>query len=557
MQLRLAGRISWRSSLFGLVLGLALLCAAPSAWAGVGITGTTLAYNARGGDVNDIRVAFDGTNYVVTDSVPLDDAVGCTVTGNSATCPGPINVIKVNSGDLADSITIEPSVPASVRTELYGRAGDDTLTGGSGNDVLNGYTGNDTLIGNDGNDTADYTSSPGGGVTVDLAAGTASGAADSDTLSGIENVRGSGSNDTIDVRGAGTNEVDCGAGSDDRVTSDPADSVKNCEKNNNGVPPTTQIDSGPQSPTNAVTVQFTFSATGTPAAKFVCKLNDVVTDDSCSSPKIYTATDLPQDGDYTFEVAAVDEFGNQDSFKSYLFTIDRNPPDTDIGSPASDGETFNTPSPTFEFSSPDQEATFECAIDETVYTSCGSPFTVPGQLANGDHKITVAAKDKAGNIDQTPAERTFRIDAPVSSPPPPPSPGPPALQPPVTTSNTVIFGSLVLISGRSVKLVKGKLVPVSLTCSGQRRCTGRLTITSDRPVKKTKKKKKSKRLERLGSKQFAIEGNRSAKVLVPLSGSKARLIKKLKRLKARATIREIDVHGHPRISTRTFLLRAR
>src|SRR6185369_15540268 len=245
-QLRHAGRISWRSSLLGLVLGLALLVAAPTAWADVGISGTTLTYNARGGDANDIHVGFDGTNYVVTDSVSIDDAGGCIVTGNSATCPGPVDHIVVNSGDLDDSITIDPSVPATVDTKLFGRTGNDILTGGSGNDVLNGYTGDDTLVGNDGTDTADYTSSPSGGVHVDLAGGTASGAADSDTLSGIENVKGSGSDDTIDVRGAGVNTVDCGAGSD-RVTSDPTDSVSknSCEKNNNGVPPTTQIDSGP------------------------------------------------------------------------------------------------------------------------------------------------------------------------------------------------------------------------------------------------------------------------------------------------------------------------
>lgn len=532
LQLRLAGRISWRSSLFGLVLGLALLCAAPSAWAGVEVTPTgVLVYTARIGDQNQVSATRSGSDYVVTDVVPIDDTTppgGCTVSANTATCPsGSVARIRIDARDGNDVFAIDPAIgiPAS-------------------------------FIGGAGVDTVDYSSSTAGGVDVNLSAGTVSRAGGPDKLLGIESVTGTSSDDQIDVRNAGTNTVTCGDGVDS-VRSDPNDAVSgDCEHVDNGVPPITQIDSGPQNPTNAATVQFTFSATGTPAAKFVCKLNDVVTDDSCSSPKIYTATDLTQDGDYTFEVAAVDEFGNQDSFKSYLFTIDRNPPDTDIGSPASDGETFNTPSPTFEFSSPDQEATFECAVDETVYTSCGSPFTVPGQLANGDHKITVAAKDKAGNIDQTPAERTFRIDAPVSAPPPP-GPGPPAPQPPVTTSNTVIFGSLVLISGRSVKLVKGKLVPVSLTCSGQRRCTGRLTITSDRPVKKTKNKKKSKRLERLGSKQYAIEGNRSAKVLVPLSGTKARLIKKLKRLKARATIREIDVHGHPRISTRTFLLRAR
>jgi len=196
---------------------------------------------------------------------------------------------------------------------------------------------------------------------------------------------------------------------------------------------------------------------------------------------------------------------------------------------------------------------------------CASPFTTE-TLADGPHTFTVRATDLAGNVDQVGDTRHFTVDTSVlPPPPPPPDTPPPASQPPVTTSNTVIFGSLVLISGRSVRLVGGKVIPVSLTCSGQRKCEGQLTVTRDKPLKKAtkgkrkakKKRKRATRLERLGSQRFAIEGNRSARVMVTLSRSKVRLVKRLKRLTARATIREIDVHGHPRISTRTFLLRAR
>ena len=129
----------------------------------------------------------------------------------------------------------------------------------------------------------------------------------------------------------------------------------------------------------------------------------------------------------------------------------------------------------------------------------------------------------------------------------------------------MIVGSLVLISGRAVKLVRRKLVPVSLTCAGQHRCVGDVTVATDKPVRKTqtsgrqaKKRKKSKpRIVKLGSTHYSIEGNRRSQVMVPLSRSKVRLLKRLKRVKVRATIREIDLKGHPRISTRTFTLRAR
>ncbi len=127
--------------------------------------------------------------------------------------------------------------------------------------------------------------------------------------------------------------------------------------------------------------------------------------------------------------------------------------------------------------------------------------------------------------------------------------------------DVVLTGSYVLISGRSVKLVKGKFVPVRLTCAGQRKCEGAITISTAKPVTSTKKPKKGKkrkrRVARLGSKRFAIESNRQQKVLVPLSKSKIKLLKRLKRVKAKAAIREVDLKGNPRISTRTFMLRAR
>ncbi len=92
---------------------------------------------------------------------------------------------------------------------LFGGAGNDILIGGAGGDRLHGGAGNDILIGGTGRDTAVYshaapdgleaaqTAGNFGGVTVDLAAGTATGSFGSDTLSGIEDVVGSGGDDTL------------------------------------------------------------------------------------------------------------------------------------------------------------------------------------------------------------------------------------------------------------------------------------------------------------------------------------------------------------------------
>ena len=92
---------------------------------------------------------------------------------------------------------------------LTGDAGANVVDGGSGNDALAGGAGADTLIGGAGFDTADY-SSAAVGVTVNIATGVAS---DGDTLSGIENLKGSGFNDTL-IGNAGANVLDGGAGVD-------------------------------------------------------------------------------------------------------------------------------------------------------------------------------------------------------------------------------------------------------------------------------------------------------------------------------------------------------
>ena len=104
---------------------------------------------------------------------------------------------------------------------INGLAGNDILDGGSGADVLNGGDGDDILIGGLGNDTlnggagfdvADY-SGAGAGVTVNLATGVASGGAGSDTLTGIEEVRGTAHADVL-TGDAGNNTLRGGGGID-------------------------------------------------------------------------------------------------------------------------------------------------------------------------------------------------------------------------------------------------------------------------------------------------------------------------------------------------------
>ncbi|MGL9621324.1 VCBS domain-containing protein [Bradyrhizobium sp. U531] len=148
------------------------------------------------------------------------------------------------------------AVLTPIGSTLFGSLGDDVLAGGSGNDLIDGQDGNDRISGGDGNDILfggagkDYLTGgagddildggPGfdravytdatGGVTINLAAGTASGAGvDTDTLVNIEAAIGSNFADTFNAAGftgdahvpgspVGYNEFE-GKGGDDTIIS--------------------------------------------------------------------------------------------------------------------------------------------------------------------------------------------------------------------------------------------------------------------------------------------------------------------------------------------------
>jgi serralysin len=98
---------------------------------------------------------------------------------------------------------------------MMGDAGSDTLNGNAGADSLSGNAGNDRLDGGDGADWASYAelTEASQAVTVNLVAERATGAAGSDTLTGIENIRGGAGNDSLVGDGL-ANMLDGGAGAD-------------------------------------------------------------------------------------------------------------------------------------------------------------------------------------------------------------------------------------------------------------------------------------------------------------------------------------------------------
>jgi Ca2+-binding RTX toxin-like protein len=74
------------------------------------------------------------------------------VTGGQPTLAN-TGTIQVFGEDGNDSISLDETNGALPGAQLFGGAGNDTLTGGAGNDQLFGGAGNDTLLGKGGNDT--------------------------------------------------------------------------------------------------------------------------------------------------------------------------------------------------------------------------------------------------------------------------------------------------------------------------------------------------------------------------------------------------------------------
>ncbi|HET7417928.1 MAG TPA: Vps62-related protein [Solirubrobacterales bacterium] len=103
--------------------------------------------------------------------------------------------------------------------------------------------------------------------------------------------------------------------------------------------------------------------------------------------------------------------GTLNNFRAGL--VDVTPPDTAITEGPS-GE-VSDPNQTFAFNSPDATATFECSLDGAAYAVCTSPKAYQA-LSEGPHAFAVRARDLAGNIDPTPATRSFQIgDVPDTS----------------------------------------------------------------------------------------------------------------------------------------------
>ncbi len=116
------------------------------------------------------------------------------------------------------------------------------------------------------------------------------------------------------------------------------------------------------------------------------------------------------DGAHSFSVRARDRAGNIDPSPSiHAWSVDTSTPDTTLLSGPMMAS--SSASASFTFLSPDAGpgATFQCSLDGSPFASCTSPAEY-GNLAMGVHTFAVRVRDATGNVDPTPATRTWSVD---------------------------------------------------------------------------------------------------------------------------------------------------
>jgi hypothetical protein len=111
---------------------------------------------------------------------------------------------------------------------------------------------------------------------------------------------------------------------------------------------------------------------------------------------------------------------------------------------------------TFGFRADEKRSSFECRVDAFDWRSCNSPTTYT-EVPEGNHTFSVRARDRYGNVDQTPATRAWTVRSatldgvepdPTTPDPEAPAPEDPVeVVPPVTVSDALLFDDFTGANG--------------------------------------------------------------------------------------------------------------
>jgi hypothetical protein len=120
-------------------------------------------------------------------------------------------------------------------------------------------------------------------------------------------------------------------------------------------------------------------------------------------------------GLHTLNLEAQDRWGHLGTL-ARSFRVDLTPPQTSIASGPAEGGWTNSASATFGFTGTDDasatnELRYAWRVDTTAWSALSTQTSATATgLAEGAHVFEVYAADKAGNVDPTPAARSFTVD---------------------------------------------------------------------------------------------------------------------------------------------------
>jgi Ca2+-binding RTX toxin-like protein len=347
--------------------------------------GGTAALNGAGSDTFTGGPGIDtltmlersGPVTITEDSVPNDGEGGegdnvveaeiflLPASPDRVTVGGPVNL--VNGGDGADTIA--------------GGGGADQLFGAGGGDALDGDVGPDLLSGGLGTDSASFRprSQP---VTVTVGDGPNDGEAGEgdDVLDDVESVLGGSAADNLGG-GDGAETLDGGAGGDTVNGAGGDDRLVGGEG-----PDTATGNSGDDSLDGGEGVDDVSGGSGDDSIEARDGTRDTIV---CGTGEDSVSADPDDDVAADCESRATPGVA----------------PDTAIGKP-----TVKKRKATIALTGTGGTAplSFECALDGKPFAPCESPVVLR-HLRRGRHTFAARARDSAGLLDQTPAERSFKI----------------------------------------------------------------------------------------------------------------------------------------------------
>ncbi len=169
-----------------------------------------------------------------------------------------------------------------------------------------------------------------------------------------------------------------------------------------GAIPNTTITSAPSEFSNAGAATFEFES-DVPDSRFMCSVNGEPAA-ACTSPFVRSLAD----GAHNFLVRAINSEGEGDDTPAeHLWSIDTVAPITTLteAPAAADNSTMVR----FSFMANEMFIAFECSLDGGPFETCrtGDMF---GPVNDGAHSFGVRAKDRAGNVDASPAVHAWQVD---------------------------------------------------------------------------------------------------------------------------------------------------